>query len=114
MSPNQLKHLLKDLKDLDAKANAWLDKIPSDINTVFFDNPLVDSLYRSRTLLLEYLFESPVLNEIDWFLNEWSADKDVSLRTITVQNSNKYEDTVVYVIDSVDGFVEYLKTEYEL
>jgi hypothetical protein len=101
----KFKNLMVQLKKHDAKANAWLDTIPAEINAVFFDNPYVDELQYTKGLLLSTLFDKPLCDEVDWFLYEWDESKDVSLRTISYQDGRKY------IIDTVDDFVEYLVDE---
>jgi hypothetical protein len=101
----KFKALMSKLKKYEADADAWLDTVPREVNSVFFDNPYVDALQHTKDTLLDSLFEKPLCDEVDWFLYEWAADKDVALRTITYPNGSKY------VINSVDDFVEYLVAE---
>lgn len=96
------------LKKYDAKAEAWLDTVPREINSVFFDNPYVDALQHTKDLLLTTLFDKPLRDEVGWFLYEWSEEKDVSLRTITYPNGSKY------IINTLDDFVDYLVADGQL
>ena len=105
MEQQKFKNLIIELKKYDESANAWLDSIPREINSVFFDNPYVDSLQHTKELLLASLFDKPLIDEVEWFLYEWSENKDESLRTITYPDGSKY------VINNVDDFVQYLKAE---
>jgi hypothetical protein len=102
MERQKFKELMCQLKKYDAKADAWLDRVPQEINSVFFDNPYVDALQHTKELLLTTLFDKPLRDEVDWFLYEWSEEKDVSLRTITYPNGSKY------IINTLDDFVDYL------
>jgi hypothetical protein len=105
MNKNEFKSLIKRLVKEYHLGDTWLDTIPSDINSVFFDNPYVDSLHRTNTLLMQALFDDALLQEVQWFIHEWRADNDVSLRTIT------FPDGSTCVINDVDDFVDYLVKE---
>jgi hypothetical protein len=105
MQKQKFKELMCRLKKYDAKADAWLDTVPPEINSVFFDNPYVDALQHTKDLLLETLFEKPLIDEVIWFLYEWAEDKDVSLRTITYPDGRKF------VINNLDDFVNYLQAD---
>lgn len=95
--------LLTTLKQLDKVGSAWLDTVPADINSVFYDNAYVDALQRAKDTALQAVFRSPGANdEISWFLYEWDANKDVSLRTIT------YVDGTTDIINTVQEFAVYL------
>lgn len=102
MNRNQFKPLLEELQQQYQRGDAWLDTIPGDINQVFFDNTFVDSLQKSNTALMKALFQGPLLQEVEWFLYEWQADKPKELRTIT------FPDGSAHVIDTLDDFVKYL------
>lgn len=102
MNRNQFKPLLEELQHQYQRGDAWLDTIPGDINQVFFDNTFVDSLQKSNTTLMKALFDKTLLQEVEWFLYEWQADKPKELRTIT------FPDGSTYVINDLNDFVEYL------
>lgn len=106
MNAVKFKKLITDLKNSAEQGDEWLNRVPREINSAFFDNPYVDSLDRTKTLLLNALFEdTSLLQEVEWFLYEWSPEKDESYRTITYQNEFKY------VINNVDDFVEFLSID---
>jgi hypothetical protein len=105
MNKNEFKSLIKRLVKEYHLGDTWLDTIPRDINSVFFDNPYVDSLHRTNTLLMQALFDDALLQEVQWFIYEWSDDKPAELRTITFPNGSKF------VINNVDDFVDYLVNE---
>jgi hypothetical protein len=108
MDRNKFKTLVGSIKDNYDKGNAWLDTIPREVNSVFFDNPYVDSLHRINTVCLETIFDGYLRQEVEWFIYEWSADKDEGYRTIT------YPDGKKFVINTIDDFVEYLVGEWYL
>lgn len=105
MERQKFKELMLKLKKYEAAADAWLDTVPREINSVFFDNPYVDALQHTKDILLDSLFEKPLCDEVDWFLYEWAENKDEALRTITYPNGTKY------IINNVNDFVEYLVAE---
>lgn len=84
--------------------NDFCDKIPIEISSSFFDNPMIDSLYSSVDLLLKGLcdaIEEPYLHEdIKWFLYDHRPGL-----TITVGD-------VVYTINNDEDYLNYLKNEY--
>lgn len=53
---------------------AWLDKIPTEINAAFFDNDYTNSLSKVNTILLEQLLSDKafILEDIDYFLYEFA------------------------------------------
>lgn len=105
MNVIEFKTLVEQLVQYRKEADDWLDTIPPEINQVFFDNPYVDYLQRAQSLLMERVFDKPLLNEVDWFMYEWGADKDVSLRTISYPDGSKY------IINDIADFCDYLLSE---
>lgn len=95
--------LIGQLKELDQAADQWLDTVPREINSAFFDNPYVDTHYKIRALLLEALYDGPLLEEVDWFLYEWDADKEEVYRSLT------YPDGTKCVINNVSDFCDHLE-----
>ena len=71
--------------------NAWVDKLPVDISSAFFDNELTNSLGLSKEMLLDNLFEDQFLrydidyilyNEARYIINgdiEWKFDSSSEL-----------------------------------
>ena len=105
MNAVKFKTLIEKLMQEQQHGDAWMDKVPREINAAFFDNPYVDSMIKRGDLLMAALFEEPLLMEVTWFLYEWSADKDESLRTITYPDGRKF------VINNVTDFCDYLIAE---
>ena len=103
MNVNKFRKLMIELRAAQARSDAWLDTVPREVNAVFFDNPHVDTLERTKTILLDALFEDALRQEVDWFLYEWSPEKDVSYRTITYPNSSSF-----VLITDVEDFIRYL------
>jgi hypothetical protein len=71
--------------------NAWVDKLPHDISSAFFDNEYVNSISLSKEMLLDNLFEDQFLrydidyilyNEARYIINgdiEWKFDNSSEL-----------------------------------
>jgi hypothetical protein len=108
MEQKKFKDLIENLMHYDKVANEWMDKVPSEINSAFFDNPYVDSIQHANSILLTALFDKPLYDEVNWFLYEWKAEKDVSLRTIS------FPDGCKYIINDLHDFVNYLTLEGHL
>jgi hypothetical protein len=51
---------------------------------------------------MQALFDDALLQEVQWFIHEWRADKPVEQRTIT------YPDGKTFVINDLNDFVNYL------
>lgn len=105
MNPNDFRKLMIELRSAQARSDAWLDSVPREVNSVFFDNPHVDTLEQTKTVLLNALFDGALRQEVDWFLYEWGPEKDVTYRTITYPNGS------TYTINNVDDFVAYLQAD---
>jgi hypothetical protein len=105
MSRNEFKVLMQKLVDLRIRGDEWIDKVPGEVVSVFFENPYVDAALRSNTVLMEKLFDKSMIQEIEWFLYEWKPDAKVEMRTIT------YPDGSTFTINTLDDFVTYLHTE---
>jgi hypothetical protein len=102
MNRNKFRPLIEELQSQYQRGDAWIDTVPLEINSVFFDNTYVNSLNSSNTTLMRALFEGALLQEVEWFLYEWHADKPVEQRTIT------YPDGKTFVINDLNDFVNYL------
>jgi hypothetical protein len=90
----------------DREADAFIETLPSSINSVFFDNPLVNSLYKINGTLIDHLFGKKLADEVNWFLYEWKEFRPENLRTITYENPKRN-----YIISNLDDFVDYAFSE---
>jgi hypothetical protein len=105
MSRNEFKKLMQQLMDLRTRGDEWIDKVPGEVVSVFFENPYVDAALRSNTVLMEALFDKTMLQEVEWFLYEWRPDAREELRTITYPNGS------TFTINTLNDFVDYLHAE---
>jgi hypothetical protein len=100
MTP-ELINVVRMLKHYDTKQNEYLDTIPSDINSVFFDNTFVDLLARQKDLLIEHLFGEHA-EDVTWFLYEFSEGK-------TPGPHCRLADGTEYTYNTNEDYYEYLK-----
>lgn len=105
MNAVKFKTLVEQLKYSAERGDEWIDRVPREISAAFFDNPYVESLQFKVDLLIKTIFDDALLHEVEWFLYEWAADKDESLRTITYPEGHKV------VINNVADFCDYLIAE---
>jgi hypothetical protein len=105
MTGHDLEALLKCIVDNNKRGQKWLDTVPSEINSVFFDNPYVDAVQGNFDLLLKTLFKGDIQEEIEWFLYEWDETREEVYRTIT------YSDGTVAIIGNVEDFVKHLRNQ---
>ena len=70
----ELIDVVRKLKDWDTEQSEYLDTIPPDINSVFFDNTYVGLMGKQKDLLIQHLF-GEAAEDILWFLYEFTAGK---------------------------------------
>ena len=68
--------VVRHLKEMQEKMESYLNTIPPDIRTPFFDNEYVSCLHVQRDRLIGELFkESDAYEDVFWFLHEFEAGK---------------------------------------
>jgi hypothetical protein len=105
MKPVQFKTLIEQIVYENKLGSEWIQSIPSDIRDSFFDNVLVQSQSKVNDLLLRALFNGALIEEVNWFLYEWSETSNEVYRTITNQHGRKY------IINNVEDFCNFLIDE---
>ncbi len=93
--------IFKKLFESNQRADAYLEKIPTDIATAFFDNAFVNEKdYQIQEL------EKAVFGDatwvINWFLYEWTPGSEVEL---THENGVK----VTKAINDIDDYIDWLR-----
>lgn len=74
MNTEKLIEIIKQLKENYEIGDKYLDSIPSDIRSSFYDNEYVDSLYKCLNLLLNALLDDEFLSEeIRMFICNYSS-----------------------------------------
>lgn len=82
---------------LQTDADAWLDTVPRDINSAFFDNDYVNNLRMMIDLLMDQCFDEHS-SWVEWFLHEWKPGYEVG-----------YDNTELVPINNIDDMINWLK-----
>ena len=90
--------LFRDIYKNHVRSQNWLDEVPREINQAFFDNPYVDNLNNTQTLLIRQCF-GQWAEAIEWFLYEWSPGMVCS----------PGPDLGDFLIYSIDQYIMYLQ-----
>lgn len=98
---NKLKLISKTIEEY-KKRSEWLDSIPCDISSAFFDNAYVSSLEKLNETLLQEILGETLYQELTWFL----YDKPQGKSSIT------FSDGVVFDVDTPEDFLNYLSVVY--
>lgn len=80
----------------------WLESLPNEISTAFFDNTYVNTILNSAMDLFKLHFDNDTLySDVEWFLYEWQPGFDIRV--------NDKE----YVINNKADYISYLKENYK-
>jgi hypothetical protein len=93
--------IFREIYRLRREGDEWLDKIPKEVSSVFFENPYVDSLYRINDLLTKKVFTESEIEDMDWFLVDWFFSQDLA----AVLNGKEV------AIHSIDDYINLLINE---
>lgn len=80
--------------------NKFLDKLPTSINSAFFDNEMVESLHRTIDKLCVKLFTPNLLQDVEYFLYDYEFGWHFCV------NSKEYQ------FYSTDDILAYFKEQY--
>lgn len=83
------------------KANEWLDSVPYEVRSTFFDTPFINSFLQLNDMMSEEIFSFELLEDINWFLFGRGGDPRLE------------RDDNTYIIDTVDDFMNYLYECYD-
>ena len=90
--------LFKNIYANHVRSQTWLDGVPPEINQAFFDNPHIECLYSTQTMLIRAYF-GEWAESIEWFLYEWKPGY-----TVCAPGS----DTEVE-INSIDEYITFMQ-----
>lgn len=90
--------LFRNLVKLYATSDSWLNTVPREINSVFFDNPAMDAMYNANTMLIREYFGEHA-EAVEWFIYEWKPGYTV--------RAPESQDEIP--INSIDEYVAYMK-----
>jgi hypothetical protein len=88
--------LFRELYKSSKERDAYIDAIPNDIKSAFFDNSYVNSALMDLDMLIYYVF-GDFAESIFWFLNEWEPGFEVSFNEETA------------IINNIDEYIVWLK-----
>ena len=77
----------------------WIDKVPSDIQSAFFDNDYVNSLHNSNDLLMEAVFQEHY-DSVMWFLCDWKPGVTDEVGHVGCEPTK---------IENIDQYIEWMK-----
>lgn len=97
MKPNELEKLLNNIIALNKKQDDWIDSLPTEISSAFFDNPYTGASSEQINQLLKFIFGS-WHEDVCYFLYESSPHK------ITTSKND-------YVINNVKEYINYMTCE---
>lgn len=102
MNFEHFKKIVNQLYKINKKAKKWIDKVPSEVNVVFFDNPYVDAFNMIRDVLIPETF-GDLAEDVFWLLDEFEEGKDHHCKI----------DDVEYNIRTLNDFFASVKSRFE-
>jgi hypothetical protein len=100
MTYEDFEEVFKMLVEERDKRDEFLNKLPMSINSAFFDNEMVDSLYKTINKLLEKLFTPNLLKDVEYFLYDYEFGWHFSVN---------YKE---YKFETTDDILAYFKEQY--
>jgi hypothetical protein len=88
--------LFRKLYEEEVRRDNWFKSLPLDINSAFFDNEYVNSLYYENSMLIEKVFDEHA-ESVFWFIYEWKPGYEVEFDGKT---------TKIY---DIDGYINWMK-----
>lgn len=96
---NKLIEVVRELKRLDTKSQAYINSIPSEFS-IIFDNEYTDSKCKMNDLLIHALFKEKA-EDIFWFIYEWEPGKKTPQIWLA-------DDTEI-ILETEEDYYKYLK-----
>ena len=93
--------LLRKYLQLHEDGSLWLDSVPPEIRTGFFDNPYCYALASSIEMMLPSIFSSGLVELISWYLYEKGSDGVIE------DNGKKY------TISTIDDIIDFAIQHYD-
>ena len=88
----QLIDLVRKLKELDVTGDVYIQSIPRDINSAFFDNAYVNGLRLQKDMLMDLLF-GEMVEDVSWFLYDFEAGKSTGPHCIAADGTEYFYHT---------------------
>lgn len=96
--------IVREYYDLKLKNDAYLEKLPLDIQIFIYDNEYRVNTKTQSDMVLKQLFGSDLFNTFMWFLYDAPLDNKES-------NASSADGRDYYIVD-MDSFLYYVKIEY--
>jgi len=98
LKASKLKALLLKVMEMEKQQTAFINSVPSEIRSVFFDNPYVDGLHKQINFLLEHTLEN-LSDDVCYFLYD---DRPFIVHFKTDKIEKEFN------IHTVDDYISYL------
>lgn len=92
-----LKSLLQYLLKSHKESHDWIESLPREIQSVFYENTYVNNILLDHDRLLKFAV-GDLYEDIQWFLYDWKPGYEIQV------NETKY------VIKTLDDYIDYLET----
>lgn len=99
MTFEDFKTLVTQIIEHDQAGDAYIDSLPGDIQSAFFDNKFVEHLEKTKDLLMQQTFEH-LTEWVYWMMWEWKPGYEAKI------------DDVSYIIGDLNDFFEMIKANY--
>jgi len=103
ITPDAFDTLLRQLQELKAKADAYLDPLPAEVSTLLVTNAYAEAHYAQLSLLGAAAF-GDAWPDVDWFLNEWRPGFTITVRVGTPEQHE-------YTLHSLEDYLAYAHAE---
>lgn len=91
----ELKSLLQYLVKSHKESHDWLEQLPRDIQSAFYENTYVNNILLDQDRLLKFAV-GDLYEDIQWFLYDWKPGFEIQV--------NETE----YIIETLDDYINYL------
>lgn len=102
MKKTEFKKLVTELYRLNKEGKKWIDSIPYEISSGYFDNPYVSAIQQQVDVLMKTLFVGTLSDDVFWYLYDWKEGGSKSSKTITLTSGTEF------VINNIDDYCDYL------
>ena len=85
------------------KQSEWLDSLPIEIQSAFFDNAYVQSLHHTNDKALELALGTELYEDLNWFL----YDKPDGKTTVTIDSKS-------YDIETIEDYLSFVEEVYDV
>lgn len=97
----QLISIVRKLKDWDTEQEQYIETVPPDIRSIFFDNQYINLLCMQKDALINQLF-GDMADDVMWFLYEFEAGKSAGPHCILADGTQ-------YVYNTNEDYYRYLR-----